>query len=68
MTDTQLQPLLVDLHQASQLVGLSARTIWRRVAAGTFPLPIPVGRVRRWVYAELEAWVARQVEQQRRPA
>ncbi len=67
-TTEPLQPLLVDLHQVRQLVQLSARTIWRRVASGAFPAPIEVGGARRWVYTEIQDWVAKQVTQQRQPA
>jgi prophage regulatory protein len=38
---------------------LSAATIWRRVADGSFPKPLYVGpKMPRWLASEVEAWIA----------
>jgi prophage regulatory protein len=48
--------------------GLSRSTIYLRVAEGSFPKPISLGaRAVGWIDAEVEAWVAGQIEQSRRP-
>ena len=47
--------------------GLSRSTIYLRVAEGTFPKPISLGaRAVGWIDAEVEAWLACQIEQSRR--
>jgi len=50
-------------------VGLSGTTIWRLVARGAFPAPIPIspGRVC-WLQSEIEKWIAGKVEAARRAA
>lgn len=43
--------------------GLSRSSIYLRVAEGSFPSPIPLGgRAVGWLEAELEDWIARQIE------
>lgn len=47
--------------------GLSRSTIYLRVAEGRFPKPISLGaRAVGWVDAEVEAWLADQIELSRR--
>jgi prophage regulatory protein len=47
--------------------GLSRSTIYLRVAEGRFPKPISLGaRAVGWVDAEVEAWLAGQIEESRR--
>jgi len=47
--------------------GLSRSTIYAFVDCGKFPKPISLGaRAIGWVDAEVEAWVAGQIEQSRR--
>jgi prophage regulatory protein len=47
--------------------GLSRSTIYLRVAEGRFPTPISLGaRAVGWIDAEVEAWLAGQIEQSRR--
>lgn len=46
--------------------GLSRSTLYSRVADGTFPAPISLGpRAVGWVEADVEAWIARQIERSR---
>lgn len=47
--------------------GLSRSTIYAFVDCGKFPKPISLGaRAIGWIDAEVEAWVAGQIEQSRR--
>ena len=47
--------------------GLSRSTIYLRVAEGRFPKPISLGaRAVGWVDAEVEAWLAGQIESSRK--
>jgi prophage regulatory protein len=46
--------------------GLSRSTIYLRIAAGSFPQPVPLGgRAVGWVEAEVEAWLEAQIEASR---
>ena len=48
--------------------GLSRSTIYLRIAEGKFPKPISLGaRAVGWLDAEVEAWLAGQIELSRRP-
>jgi prophage regulatory protein len=49
--------------------GLSRSTIYERIRAGEFPAPINLGgRAVGWPEAEIDAWIARQIEQSRKAA
>ncbi|RPI64229.1 MAG: helix-turn-helix domain-containing protein [Planctomycetaceae bacterium] len=39
------------------MLGVSIRTIWRRVSAGELPKPIQVGGLTKWRRAEIEEWL-----------
>jgi len=46
--------------------GLSRSTIYQRVADGTFPKPVNLGaRAVGWIEAEIDAWLAAQVQRSR---
>ena len=46
--------------------GLSRSTIYQRAADGTFPKPVNLGaRAVGWIEAEIDAWLAAQVERSR---
>lgn len=47
-------PLIRDVD-AARLLGCSKATFWRRVADGTFPPPLKLGRVSRWPRSEVTA-------------
>ena len=66
---TQAAPAgqLLDARQVSSLVGVHERTLRRRVAAGSFPQPLHVGkRSIRWPRTQVLTWVEQQTEQARR--
>ena len=43
--------------------GLSRSTIYLRVAEGSFPRPVNLGgRAVGWIEAEIESWIAQQIE------
>ena len=56
MTDTP--SLLLSDKTASQLLGISRATFWRRVSDKTLPPPIRLGGVTRWRRDELERAIA----------
>jgi len=54
---------MLRLHAVKALTGLSRSTIYLRVAQGGFPRPVPLGgRAVGWVEAEVEEWLAQQIE------
>lgn len=62
-----MSSMILRLPAVKTRTGLSRSTIYLRVAEGRFPKPISLGaRAVGWVEAEVEAWVAGQIEQSRR--
>lgn len=49
--------LLIDSRRAAKLLGISERTLWGMWNEGMMPKPIRIGRVVRFSYEELQAWV-----------
>lgn len=49
--------LLIDSVQASKLLKVSPRTLFTMYTTGQMPQPIRIGKVVRWGYEELQAWV-----------
>jgi prophage regulatory protein len=59
--------LILRLPAVKTRTGLSRSTIYLRVSEGRFPRPISLGdRAVGWVDAEVEAWLADQIEQSRK--
>jgi prophage regulatory protein len=59
--------MILRLPAVKTRTGLSRSTIYLRVAEGRFPQPISLGaRAVGWVDAEVEAWLAGQIELSRR--
>lgn len=54
---------LIRLPEVIEQVGLSERTLYRYVAAGTFPKPVKVGALSMWVSVEVETWVEEHIAQ-----
>ncbi len=58
---SQIDPLLVDLEATKRIVGQSRSAIYEGIKQGAFPKPIKIGAASRWVFAELQAWVAQKI-------
>jgi prophage regulatory protein len=59
--------MILRLPAVKTRTGLSRSTIYLRVAEGRFPKPISLGaRAVGWVDAEVETWLAGQIELSRR--
>jgi predicted DNA-binding transcriptional regulator AlpA len=50
----QSAPDLLTVDAVASIVGVSSRTIWRRVSAGEFPAPIQLGGLTKWRRSEVE--------------
>ena len=53
--------------QVEARVGLCKSTIYQRIAENTFPKPVSLGlRAVGWIEAEINTWLANQIEQSRK--
>lgn len=48
---------------APTVLPFSSATLWRRVADGSFPAPLKIGRVTAWKVSDVRAWLTAQAEQ-----
>ena len=49
---------LIRLKEVMHCSGLARSTIYKYVAEGTFPKPVPLGeRAVAWIEAEVDAWI-----------
>src|SRR5690348_13945228 len=51
----------LNFKQVSDRIGLSRSPLYRRIREGTFPKPVKLGAMSRWVESEIDAWMAAQV-------
>ncbi len=57
----QMQDALLKISTVTQATGLSRASIYRRLAAGTFPAPVRLStRCTRWQAADVRAWIQAQ--------
>jgi prophage regulatory protein len=49
------------LRQVRDRVQLSKSTLYRHVDAGTFPRPVRLGSMARWVESEIDEWMTAQI-------
>jgi predicted DNA-binding transcriptional regulator AlpA len=52
MTSTNLDDLIRD-SEACKIIGCSKSSFWRRVADGTFPRPVKIGGLSRWLKSDI---------------
>lgn len=53
---------LMRLKEVMYCSGLARSTVYKYVAAGTFPKPVPLGgRAVAWIQAEIDAWMDEKV-------
>ena len=63
---TDMATAILRLPTVKARTGLSRSTIYQRVSVGTFPQPVNLGaRAVGWLEAEIDAWLAAQVERSR---
>ena len=57
---------ILRLPEVKARTGLSRSTIYLKMAEGSFPEPISLGaRSVGWIESEVDAWIARRIEQSR---
>ncbi|GAB4150540.1 MAG: hypothetical protein Tsb009_25410 [Planctomycetaceae bacterium] len=52
------EPLLISADHLAGLLGISTRSIWRRLSAGELVEPVRIGGSVRWRLDEVKAWIA----------
>lgn len=50
-------PELLTVEGVADMLGVSARTVWRRVSAGEIPEPIQMGGLTKWRRADMEEFI-----------
>ena len=50
---------MYDLHAVAKFLAIDERTVWRRVADGTLPKPVKVGRAARWFASDIASFQQR---------
>ena len=50
-------PLVVDAMSLASMLGVSLRHIRRLDSSGRIPSAVCIGRAKRWIIREIEAWV-----------
>ncbi len=55
-------------RQVEKRVGLTRSPLYARIKAGTFPKPVQLGNGRAvgWIEAEIDAWIADQIQKSRK--
>ncbi|WP_426344238.1 helix-turn-helix transcriptional regulator [Pseudoduganella sp. R-32] len=64
-------PRIIRREEVKYKTGLPTSTIYERVKAGTFPIPIRLGvgaKATGWVEAEVDLWISEQINNRDRVA
>ena len=48
---------LLTAKDLAELLGVSLRSVWRRISDGTVPKPVRIGRLVRWHRQTIEQWL-----------
>lgn len=49
---------LLTFDQLSAKVGMKRTAIYAAIGARSFPAPVKIGKLSRWIEAEVDAWIA----------
>ena len=52
---------LISLDEVCNIVGLKKSALYKRIAEGTFPKYIKIGRASRWSLVEVQDWVEKTI-------
>jgi predicted DNA-binding transcriptional regulator AlpA len=52
------KPLLISIESLAAMLGISPRSVWRRLSGGEMVEPIRIGNSVRWRLQDVEDWVA----------
>lgn len=59
---------LLTVSEIGAELSLGQSTIWRKVKDGSFPPPIKIGGATRWHLIEVESYIAKLTDEQRKAA
>jgi len=54
---------LLDVHDVAAMLGLSDRSVWRRVKDGNLPQPIYIGRLAKWRVIDINSYLDRKFQE-----
>ena len=57
-----ITPILIRLPEMCAMIGLKRATVYKKIKAGDFPLPIKIGSASLWSREEIETWIQRQID------
>ena len=61
MENVEKQLSILRFRELKQIIPLSRSTIWRKVKAGEFPMPLALGKAAvGWRLSEVRAWIEAQ--------
>ena len=49
---------LLSVDDVAEVLRISKRTVWRLLSLGELPSPVSIGRSRRWLAADVDAYVS----------
>ena len=52
---------LIRIEEVKRLTGVSAATLYRKIAANKFPAPVHLGAVRTWPVSEVQDWITERI-------
>lgn len=53
-----VRQLLISVEALAEILGISPRSVWRRLSCGEMIEPVRIGNSVRWRLREVEEWVA----------
>jgi len=51
------EAVLVDVRQVARMLDVSERQVWRLAATQKMPVPLSIGRLKRWKRCEVLRWI-----------
>lgn len=55
-------PRVLNVRGVATYLSIGESTVWARVAAGTFPAPVPLGeKARGWLVEDVDGWLAERI-------
>ena len=68
MTEFDNSDILIRLPEVCAIIGLKRATVYKRIKAGDFPLPIKEGSAALWPRKEINTWIRRKIDAPRTAA
>jgi excisionase family DNA binding protein len=49
---------LLNVNDVAVVLSISKRTVWRLLSSGELPAPVSIGRCKRWLASDVDAYVS----------